>query len=118
MVYITLPQTPMYRQITLDELLFQTFGNNESSMINANTTNTRTYVSESASEHFTKAIDVQWLIQKLAIFNRSAEPLRNIERENLYSTFHIPKRSGGLRRIDAPNKELMDALRKLKNIFD
>jgi hypothetical protein len=37
--------------------------------------------------------------------------------QNYYRTFHIPKRKGGLRRIDAPNTELMEDLTKLKDIF-
>ena len=116
MVYITVPQTPLYRQITLEELLFQSY--NEGIMLNANTTNTKTYVYESTSEHFTKTIDVPWLIQKLYTFNNNVASLRNAERSTLYTTFYIPKRSGGLRRIDAPKQELMEALRKLKNIFE
>lgn len=36
---------------------------------------------------------------------------------NQYSTFYIPKRSGGLREINAPNETLMAVLREMKNIF-
>ena len=36
----------------------------------------------------------------------------------MYHTFHIPKSSGGLRRIDAPLPELMNALRELKTLFE
>jgi len=36
----------------------------------------------------------------------------------LYRTFHIPKSSGGLRRIDAPLPELIAALRQLKVLLE
>ena len=51
-------------------------------------------------------------------FNEQTEALRAQERSTLYETFHIPKKSGGLRRIDAPKPELMNALRNLKTIFE
>jgi hypothetical protein len=35
-----------------------------------------------------------------------------------YHTFHIPKKSGGLRRIDAPDDELKEYLRRLKDYFE
>lgn len=35
-----------------------------------------------------------------------------------YETFYIPKRSGGLRRIDAPKSELMLFLRNVKQVFE
>ena len=35
-----------------------------------------------------------------------------------YETFHIPKHSGGMRRIDAPKPELMTLLRDIKDIFE
>lgn len=40
------------------------------------------------------------------------------ERSSLYNTFYIPKHSGGLRKIDAPNDKLMTALREVKNMLE
>lgn len=116
MVYITVKQSPIYHQMTLEEFLFQT--SQSSNIINPNMTNTRTYEFESASEYFTNKIDVERLIQKLIQFNNSVEELRNSERSTLYHSFHIPKHSGGLRQINAPNPELMDALRRLKTLLE
>ena len=56
LVYITVKQSPIYHQMTLEEFLFQTFQG--PAVINENMTNTRTYEFESASAHFTKSIDV------------------------------------------------------------
>ena len=87
-------------------------------MINPNLTNTRTYEVERISEKFLERFDVSKLVTKLSQFNASTEELRAKPRHDLYRTFHIPKKSGGLRKIDAPEPELMDALRRLKTIFE
>ena len=116
MVYITVMQSPIYHQMTLEEFLFQNF--QAPTILNANVSNTRTYAYETVSEHFTSRIDTDALIRKLVRFNEQTEALRTQERSTLYETFHIPKKSGGLRRIDAPKPELMNALRNLKTIFE
>lgn len=116
MVYITVKMSPIYHQMTLEEFLFQSYQGN--AIVNSNLTNTRTYEFEQASEHFTSKISTESLIHKLAAYNQSVADLRNRERRSLYNTFYIPKKSGGLRRIDAPKPELMDALRRLKTIFE
>lgn len=116
MVYITVMQSPVYHQMTLEEFLFQNF--QTQTILNTNVSNTRTYAYETVSEHFTSRIDTDALIRKLVRFNDQTEALRAQERSTLYETFHIPKKSGGLRRIDAPKPELMNALRNLKTIFE
>lgn len=117
MIYITVKQPPMYRQMTLEELLYG-FNKNPNTMLNPNDTNTRTYEVESVSSKIFKYINVDKLEELLVKFNESTEDLRAKPRKELYHTFYIPKKSGGLRRIDAPNSELMDALRRLKTIFE
>lgn len=116
MYYITLKQSPMYRQMTLEELL----SNDVSfpTLINANTSNTRTYEVERINPKFFNAINVQELIKALINFNHRYDNLRKVPRKNLYYTFYIPKHSGGLRRIDAPQDELMEALKELKKIIE
>lgn len=116
MVYITVKQSPIYHQMTLEEFLFQNF--QSPPVVNANMANTKTYEFEYASEHFTSKLNVDGLIQKLARYNQSVAYLREKERHSLYDSFHIPKKSGGLRKIDAPAPELMDALRRLKTLFE
>lgn len=44
--------------------------------------------------------------------------LQKIPRPMLYHSFSIPKRTGGLRHIDAPVDELMELLKKMKGIFE
>lgn len=116
MVYITVKQSPVYHQITLEELLFHTYTGNP--VINENTTNTKTYESDYPSERFTRFLDTSKLVEILVRYNESTDPLREKDRHSLYRTFYIPKKSGGLRKINAPEPELMDALRRLKTIFE
>ena len=116
MYYITVKQPPSYHQMTLEEFLFGT--NTCSELINANLTNTRTYEVERVSERFLQLVDIKKLIEKLEWFNNRTDYLRDRPRHSLYYEFHIPKKSGGLRKIDAPEAELKDALRMLKNIFE
>jgi len=106
----------MHRQMSIDDLLFGTDA--DSTLINSNISNTKTYEVMTAGERFNRAFDFDGLINKLKEFNESVNYLREKPRSSLYYTFHIPKSSGGLRRIDAPVIELKDALRKLKRIFE
>jgi len=116
-VYITMMQSPMYRQMTLEEFLFEDF--HDSGALNPNTSNTRTYAADVVPHKYLEKINVESLIAKLTAFNKSVDYLRKEPREKLYYTFHIPKKSGGKwRRIDAPVPELMDALRTLKRMFE
>ena len=117
MYYITVRQRPAYRQMTLDEFLFGT-QSSKPVLLSKNETNTKTYEVKEISDKFLQLVDIPHLITKLIRFNEIYECLRNKPREDLYYTFHIKKASGGLRRIDAPEPELMDALRHLKSIFE
>lgn len=118
MIYITVKQPPMYHQMTLEEFLFQT--ETRPAVINENLTNTRTYEVEYVSQRFMDkfGFNIPALIRKLDAFNATTAELRAKPRHSLYREFHIPKKSGGLRKIDAPEPELMDALRRLKTIFE
>ncbi len=116
MVYVTVKQPPVYHQMTLEEFLFE-----ESPKIHyarGDCTTTRTYAQETLSERVRRFADVDKLILSLMDFNRKTEKLRNQPRKQLYYEFYIPKKSGGLRKIDAPNEDLKAALRDLKKIFE
>ena len=116
MVYITVKQSPMFHQMTLEELLF---GNpTTTTVLNTSDSNTRTYEVAAVSEHFLRKVDVDSLIRRLVNYNESTEELRGKDRHALYKSFCIPKKSGGLRHINAPVPELMDALRRQKTIYE
>ena len=102
--------------MTLDELLFST--EDFSTCITSNQTNTRTYEITNMKPKYYELVNMRLIVSKIQAFNEKTRELREKDRHSLYRTFHIPKRSGGLRRIDAPNEELMAALRELKRIFE
>jgi len=88
--------------------------------LNKDETATRTYETTAiSSRHIANTrIDANALIRNLKQFNETYKDLREKDRESLYNEFYIPKKSGGLRKIDAPNNELKRALYDLKNMFE
>lgn len=117
MYYITVMQPPRYKQMTIEEYLFQTV--DESEPVAKNITNTLTYERERVSQRFRDSVDVGKLIGELHEFNERNAGLFAVEdRHALYRSFNIPKKTGGLRKINAPNETLMTALRDLKAMFE
>lgn len=115
MVYLVTPLSPRYHQMTLEDFYS---GKNTARCITENITNTKTYELSEIGEKHLRTLSINHLIKKLSAFNHQTEHLRAVDRHSLYSSFLIPKRSGGTRRIDAPNEDLKNALRGLKSIFE
>lgn len=116
MPYITLMQSPMYRQISLDDILSGQVDVRK--MVTYNDTNTRTIFVKSVKQDFLQQFDIGTMINSLVRFNRVHDNLFRRKRADLYDTFYIPKKSGGVRRIDAPMPELKAALRELKALME
>ena len=76
---------------------------------------TRKY--ETPEDKYLKAINVDEMIKILHDFNERHEDLFTKDRKDLYRHFSIPKKTGGMRPIDAPVPELQYALRELVNIL-
>lgn len=116
MPYITIMQNPRYHQITLDEILsgeVHVFDFTPKAV-----TGTVTHFSEHLNEELIKNANPEFLTSLLEAFIAENAGLYEQDRHKLYNRFFIPKRSGGLREINAPNGDLMEALRKLKGIFE
>ena len=116
MSYITIKQPPAYRQITIEEMLGGVL--DLSQYVFSNQTNTQTHLTERVNPKLLENTDINHMVEVLKSFNQTHEALFLKDRASLYRTFHIPKSSGGLRRIDAPEQELMDALRQLKSLME
>ena len=116
MPYITIKQSPAYHQITFEEMMAGV--EDLSRYVFYNTSNTRTHFATNVNPKLLENTDIEHMISLLFIFNKNHEALFAADRASLYKTFHIPKASGGLRRIDAPEPELMNALRQLKTLFE
>lgn len=118
MTYYVTRQPPQFRQMTLEEFLFGSGDEHKYLTSNMNDSNTRTYTFDSPPAALMEKTSVWFLINQIRTFNRLTAGLRDIPRHELYNEFYRPKKSGGLRRIDAPNEELKEALRTLKGIFE
>ena len=116
MPYITIKQPPVYYQMSFEDMMAGI--DDLSKYVQPNITNTRTYWVDRPNDRLLENTDVGGMIALLTAFNKSKEALSAQDRASLYHTFHIPKSSGGLRRIDAPLPELMNALRELKTLFE
>jgi len=116
MPYITVKQPPVYYQMTFEDIMAGI--DDLSKYVMPNITSTRTYWVDRPNQRLLENIHTDRMIDILAAFNKSKEALFTADRASLYHTFHIPKSSGGLRRIDAPLPELMNALRELKTLFE
>jgi len=116
MPYITIKQPPKYYQMTFEDIMAGV--DDLSKYVMPNVTATRTYWVDYPNRRLRENTDTQMMLDVLKMFNHSKEALFAQDRASLYHTFHIPKSSGGLRRIDAPLPELMNALRELKAIFE
>lgn len=114
--YVTVNR-PNVRQLTFDDFLH---GMDISQFApQRDTRNTITWMFDSINAKLSAKADVQGMLLALQVFVTKYNHL--IEREDkstLYHSFKIPKRSGGLRQIDAPTDELKEALYDLKDILE
>lgn len=116
MYYLTVKQHPSYRQMSLEEFMF---GNPEPALISMNQACTRTYTMDKAGNPTVwRKYNIINLICKLEQFNAMTDGLMNADRHTLYKSFLIPKKSGGVRKIDAPSDVLMGFQRYLKELIE
>lgn len=117
MPYVTLPIMPVFRQLTLMDIL-RGVVDVPSAPVVWNETNTRTRYAGYLNPRFLGQYDFRHMTELLQGFNEKHAALFEKDRASLYDSFKIPKRSGGLRQIDAPCPELMTVLRELKVLFE
>lgn len=81
--------------------------------------NTYTYWVNEVGEKIKSKTDFYGMFVAILKFNEKYQNLISVQdKSSLYRSFRIPKRSGGLRQIDAPLPPLMEALRELKKILE
>lgn len=117
MPYITVHQTPKFRQVSFEDILLGPVDLEAFKPI-GHSYGTRTYYTKEVKREFLNGFNIGYMISQLNRFNEKYKDLFERDRQSLYHTFHIPKASGGLRQIDAPCEELMEALRDLKKILE
>lgn len=110
--YVTVLGTKRVIEPTLESLWFE--NGDMQAHVYGDGTNTVTR----KTDHKIYTVSEYVLNIKLQQFNHKYAELMEQDRHSLYRTFYVPKSSGGLRRIDAPNEELMYALNELKYLFE
>ena len=112
MIYVTTRQRPKEKQISWLDLI----GEEEikvSDFVCDGSAGTITRTLEKGTPELLMKIDVPEMINVLKRFNESHKDLFDADRKSLYRHFSIPKKTGGLRPIDAPCDELKVALDEL-----
>lgn len=119
MPYITVKQTPRIHQLSYDDIIA---GEYLAQIVappnNSHISGTITRFYDAVPDEVIIKSNISGMIEALCQFNERHEELFKKNRKSLYYEFFIPKRSGGLRRIDAPHPPLMNALYDLKEIFE
>lgn len=119
MPYITIPVRPKEYQLSIDDIINGVDESFFDRQNDKNTHDTRTVFREKTPVRLLDRFDFDEMVASLVRFNQKYEHLISVEdKSTLYRSFRIPKRSGGLRPIDAPNDELMIALRELKMLLE
>ena len=116
MVYVTLKQHRKPKQLKWEDVLYETVSPNQLNQ-ESDSAATITRKMETISNEILQKVDIQRMILAFKRFNEDNEELFKQNRNSLYSTFYIPKATGGYRRIDAPNEELKSALSRLAHIL-
>ena len=114
--YIVKPAVPRTRSITEEMLWYD--DTVKSGVITLNKTNTVTHYGTVKSLNYFESVRVRESIRMVSRFVERYAGLYEVDRHTLYKHFCIPKSSGGVRPIDAPQSELMEALRDLKGILE
>ena len=115
--YITVNREQRFYQLSLKDILN---GVEESKFtVQRNTRDTLTWRVNSINTSLIQKTNFSAMKDALVNFVERYKNLISIEdKTGLYYSFKIPKRSGGLRQIDAPNEELKKALYDLKDVLE
>lgn len=115
--YITVNREPRMCQLTFEDIMY---GLDESKLaLQKDTRDTTTWKVDTINRRLIEKTDFNAMRAALGGFVGRYQDLIAVEdKSTLYHSFKIPKRSGGLRQIDAPNDELKRALYDLKMIFE
>lgn len=117
MVYITYQAPERWRQLTFEEMMSGNLFPLESLHMGGKGA-TRTVVVNRVPERIMSITHVEDMITSLRLFNTTYKSLiETYPRSSLYEHFEIPKKTGGLRPIDAPCQELKKALSTLKDMM-
>lgn len=116
MPYFVTKASPRYHQISAEEFMFADEARNHYVALCETETVTRFW--KTIPQNIQQQYRIYTATQALEVFNQTYSDLFSVERQTLYHTFFIPKRSGGTRQIDQPLPELMNALYTLRGLLE
>ena len=117
MPYITVTKPPRVYQLSFDDIVNGLDANRLE--VTKDTRDTMTYYTDFIVDKVRNKFDYYGMYRTLKEFNEKYEGLiETADKSALYTSFKIPKRTGGLRQIDAPLPPLMSALTELKGILE
>lgn len=115
-MFVTLKRFNGPYQITIDDILNE---RDISSIHLDQSTSVITYKVDMISTKLKNKLRLNETLRDIMLFNEKyADLIDTTDKKELYKSFCIPKRSGGLRQIDAPDERLMKALNEMKRIFE
>ncbi len=115
MIYVTQYAQKRYQQLDFDTVFF---GKAAKFYDPSLTKDTVTICKDSLNMAEMRAVSVGGMCDALQSFYDRWKYLYEVDRASLYTSFKIPKATGGYRQIDAPAEELKMALRELKDIME
>lgn len=116
MPYLVMEQHATERQLSIDDVLFS-LDNQDIRTKKVTKGGTVTRLVDYIPCDLVRRANIPSMIKALIAFNNDNARLFAIERKKLYNEFYIPKKHGGLRKIDAPNDELKETLRDLVKLL-
>lgn len=116
MYYVTVKQHRKPKQLKWEDVLYETVSPNQ---LNTDSDSSATITRQMAAIPYDvlSKVDVSQMIYAFKRFNEDNKTLFERERSSMYTTFKIPKSTGGFRRIDAPCDELKHAMSRLSAIL-
>ena len=117
-MYLVTKLKKLERSLTLEEIFAADDSFEFDTSPVRDTHDTRTVWVDYLPPKYYSKFRVTTAIRKLKDFNQQTAELHVDDMSTLYHSFTIPKRSGGRRKIDAPQEALMTALRNLKTLFE
>jgi len=117
MIYVTVRQHRKPRQLTWEDVIADNIVLSDYTLENSNSTATITRKFEHIDENILSKVDVAGMISWLKKFNEDNKRLFEMDRNELFNSFKIPKSTGGFRPIDEPLEPLKSELYRLTSFF-
>jgi len=117
MIYVTVRQHRKPRQLTWEDVIADNIVLSDYTLENSNSTATITRRFEHIDKNILSKVDVAGMISWLKKFNEDNKRLFEMDRNELFNSFKIPKSTGGFRPIDEPLEPLKSELYRLTSFL-